>query len=506
MTIKNASITKSKQPHAKKRAAAAVSLAVSLSLLLLCAPVSALADDSAAQAGTTATSAPAAQSVNIVLDGVYVTTDIAPYIDGNNRAMIPVQVIGDSIGAKTDWESATKTVTVHETSGGTIELQIGSPTLVVKENGEEKSIIMDTVAVIGDGHTFVPLRFIAEALNLSVGWDAGTHTVFLVAPGSGSYKFTDESVTVDAGAGYPLGGTLSIPDGTPEPYPCVVLVSGSGANDRDETIYTNKPFRDIAVYLASKGIAVLRYDKRTYAYGAKMLQEFGKGATVEEEYIQDAVAAAEFVKSDPRIDSDRVYILGHSEGGMLAPRIDASGGDFAGIVIMAGSPRNLEDIWYDQIFAQAQLFEGTENYDLAMEQVAQIKQGFDSIKAMSDDEAKSTSMNDIVGPTLGGNVSAYYYKEMSKHPAAGYISGTAKPFLVLQGMSDTQISPTVDFKAYEDLFAGCANAELKTYDGLTHLFITATPDDVVGNPKIYTTPGHVDTQVLADIASWVDAN
>jgi len=504
--MKNVSFTQSRQTTAKKRAAVAATLAVSLLLLLLCAPLSALAADSAAQTAVAITSAPAAQSVNIVLDGVAVTSDVAPYIDGNDHVMAPVKVICDSIGAKTDWESATQTVTIQETTGGTVELQIGSPTLTVKENGEEKSIIMDTAPAIIDGRTFVPLRFIAEALNLSAGWGADTHTVFLVTPGSGSYKFTDESVTIDAGAGYPLGGTLSIPDGVTGPCPCVVLVSGSGPNDRDETIYTNKPFRDIAVYLASKGIAVLRYDKRTYSYGAKMVQELGIGITVEQEYIQDAVAAAELVKSDPRIDSDRVYILGHSEGGMLAPRIDASGGDFAGIIIMAGSMRNLEDIMYDQIMAQAQLYEGTEYYDLAMAQVAQIKQGFDSIKAMSDDEAKSTNMNDIVGPALGGSVSAYYYKEMSEHPAAGYINDTAKPFLVLQGMSDIQVYPNVDFKAYEDLFAGRANAELKTYDGLTHLFITATPDDVVGNPNVYTTPGHVDTQVLADIASWVGAN
>ena len=491
-----------------KKCAAAVSIALSLSALLLCAPIAAAADDGATQGIVAPAPIAAAQSVSVVLDGLAVVSDAAPYIDGNGRTMVPESLIGGSLGAQTDWDAAAQTVTI-QTDSKTIALRIGSPTLTVDENGAETSVAMDTAAVVSSDHIFVPLRFIAEALGLGINWDGVTQTVFLTTPAADApaITVTNEDVTIDAGVGYPLGGTLSIPDGAPGPYPCVVLVSGSGPNDRDETINTNKPFKDIADYLASKGIAVLRYDKRSYTHGAKMMQEFGGGVSVEQEYIQDAAAASDLMKADPRIDPKRVYILGHSEGGMLAPRIDAEGGDFAGIIIMAGSPRNLEDIRYDQLMAEVQLaYAGTDNYDLAMSQMAQVRQIYDSIKSMTDDQAKSTNVNDLLGPALGDGVWAYYYKEMADHPAAGYIADTAKPFLIMQGMSDIQIYPSVDFKAYQDLFAGRSNATLKTYNGLTHLFMPATDNDVVGNPNMYTAPEHVDPQVLADIASWVSAN
>ncbi|MCL2352774.1 MAG: stalk domain-containing protein [Firmicutes bacterium] len=502
----------SRRKSLKRRAAALISLALSFSMLPAFAPAAVSAEDGRA-AAVSAEAGAAAPALRVLLDGAPVNSDAAPYIDANNRAMIPVRVIGEALGAKVDWDEASKTVIISKASGGTVSLQIGGRVLTVAENGGEILLEMDTAAVISSGRTFVPVRFIAQALGLTVGWDAGARTVSLSsqAPAAApdvtspsAITVTEESVTVDAGAGYPLGGTLSIPKGAQEPYPCVVLVSGSGPNDRDETINSDKPFKDIADYLASKGIAALRYDKRTKTYGAKMIKELGGSLSVNEEYVEDAVAASKLAKADPRIDASRVFIAGHSEGGMLAPRIEAAGGDFAGIIIMAGSPRNLDDIMYDQLMAQAELYKGTADYDLAMAQMAKIRQGFDSIKAMTDEEAKNTDMSTILGG-LGGGASAYYFKEMDDRPAAGYIAKIDKPFLIMQGMSDIQIYPEVDFKAYKELFDGRANAVFKSYDGLTHLFMTATENDTVGNPKAYTTPEHVDAQVLRDIADWINA-
>jgi len=321
--------------------------------------------------------------------------------------------------------------------------------------------------------------------------------------------FTSENITVGAGTGYPLDGILTMPDGASagNKCPAAVLVQGSGPSDMDETINSDKPFKDIAEYLSSNGIAVIRYNKRTYTYGAKMVQELGADLTVEQETIQDALLATQIVKSDPRIDADKVFLLGHSLGGMLAPRIDAEGGDYAGLIIMAGSLRSLEDITYDQLMARVQLqYKGTDNYDLAMSQMADIKLFLDSIKSMTDDEAKNTQMNDHLGAALGGGVSAYYYKDMDDHPAAAYIADMTKPMLIMQGLSDIQIYPDVDFKGYQDLLSARDNVAFKTYDGLTHLFMQATENDTVGNQNAYTTPEHVDAQVLQDIADWVNAN
>lgn len=149
----------------------------------------------------------------------------------------------------------------------------------------------------------------------------------------------NEKIIIGRGTKYPLNGILSLPDKRSSKVPAVVLVHGSDPADMDESIGANKPFRDISEALPAKGIAVLRYDKRTKIYGKQMLKESLGNVTVEIETIEDAILAAKLFKNDGRIDPDKVYILGHSLGGMLAPRIDAEGGDFAGIIICAGSPQ-----------------------------------------------------------------------------------------------------------------------------------------------------------------------
>ena len=117
-----------------------------------------------------------------------------------------------------------------------------------------------------------------------------------------------------------LGGTLLIPSGK-GPFPGVVLVHGPGPNDRDESIYATRLFRDLAEALASRGIAVLRYDKRTKVYGEKMSQT---GYTLQQETVEDAVLAVAFLRAQPEIR--KVFLVAHSLGGYAAPRIAAKDG------------------------------------------------------------------------------------------------------------------------------------------------------------------------------------
>jgi dienelactone hydrolase len=156
----------------------------------------------------------------------------------------------------------------------------------------------------------------------------------------------NEKIVIGAETKYPLNGILAIPEATTGLFPAVVLVHGSGPSNMDEKIGNVTPFKDLAEGLSARGIAVLRYDKRTFVYGKQMRNDIG--LSVKEETIEDAILAADFLRSDPRIHSSKVFILGHSMGGMLAPRIDVEGGNFAGIIIMAGSPRKLEEIIMDQ--------------------------------------------------------------------------------------------------------------------------------------------------------------
>src|SRR6266851_4980147 len=144
-----------------------------------------------------------------------------------------------------------------------------------------------------------------------------------------------------------LPGTLSLPQGD-GPFAAVLLVHGSGPSDRDETIPPNKPFRDLAWGLASQGIAVLRYEKRTKVYAAQLGNERDT-LTVKEEVIDDTLEAVALLRERPEIDAQQIFVLGHSLGGYLAPRLGAADPQIRGLIILAGSARPLEDLILDQM-------------------------------------------------------------------------------------------------------------------------------------------------------------
>jgi len=173
-----------------------------------------------------------------------------------------------------------------------------------------------------------------------------------------SSSFEEQPVTVGQEP-LKLRGTLTLPKGrnageTPARqggWPAAVLVQGSGPTDQDENIGPNKPFKDLAWGLASKRVAVLRYNKRTFQYPASFKGQF----TVEEETIADARAGVALLAARPEIDPHRIFIVGHSLGAMLAPRIAKEDSQIAGIVIMAGNTRPLEDLIVEQVKYQASL-------------------------------------------------------------------------------------------------------------------------------------------------------
>ena len=156
-----------------------------------------------------------------------------------------------------------------------------------------------------------------------------------------------EKIVVGAGTEYPLNGLMTLPSDLSKPVPAVVMVHGSGASNMDEKVLKLTPFKDLAEGLARHGAASLRYDKRTFVHARRMIRN--KHLTVKEETIEDALLAVQMLKRDPRIDHDRVYILGHSMGAMLAPRIDAEGADVKGLIMMAGTPYRLEEIVLRQL-------------------------------------------------------------------------------------------------------------------------------------------------------------
>ena len=304
-----------------------------------------------------------------------------------------------------------------------------------------------------------------------------------------------ENIIVGKGTNYPLHGLLTLPDDTTKPVPAVVFVHGSGASNRDEKVGKLTPFKDLAEGLAAHGIASVRYDKRSFAYGRKMLKE--KNITVKEETIEDAVRATQLLRKDGRIDRNRIFIVGHSMGGMLAPRIDAQGGNYCGLILMAGSPYKLEDI----ILRQNQQAMGGLNKLLqwiAAVQVKKLKKTFAGLYDLTDEEAKKRK--------FAGGTTLYYFKEMGEHPAPGFLKLTRKPLLILQGEKDFQASAAVDFTGYQTLLEGHDNATFKLYPGLNHAFVPALSDDINKARKEYAEERHIGEEVIGDIARWILEN
>jgi len=307
---------------------------------------------------------------------------------------------------------------------------------------------------------------------------------------------TSESVTIGSGTEWELAGRLTLPRERNGTIPAVVLVHGSGPQDMDQTIFDNKPFREIAEFLSSNGIAVIRYNKRTLTHGVRMYEMQESGLTVWHETIEDAILATEILKSDPRIDENRVYILGHSLGGMLAPRIHAMGGDYAGLILFAGSPRFLLDIMKEQQLAVIEAMDYGEEKDELLREMEDLDNSIEAYLALSDEEAKSTLMQRIQLPV-------YYFKDLYENPVAMYLNNITEPILVMHPDDDVQVLTDVDFAMYKELLAGRDNVTFKLYPGLNHLFMPSTGRGISEILDEYRIRSSIDSQVLTDIVEWI---
>ncbi len=300
-------------------------------------------------------------------------------------------------------------------------------------------------------------------------------------------SFRKSDVTVGSGE-WKLPGTLTIPWGV-EKAPAVVLVHGSGPNDRDETIGPNKPFRDIAEGLSSKGIAVLRYDKRTKVHATQMLNMLNS-LTVKEETIDDALAAVALLRQTPGIDTNRIFVLGHSLGATLIPRIGKEDPEIAGFIVMAGITRPLEDVIVEQF---------SYIYSLKGEPSADEKAQLDTLKAQAA-LVKSASLKVDTPPTrLPLNMPARYWLDLRNYKPAEMAKGLAQPMLIMQGLRDYQVT-MADFDGWKNALSGRTNVEFKTYPAANHLFIDGEGKIT---PEEYGRPGHVSEKVISDIADWI---
>jgi dienelactone hydrolase len=304
--------------------------------------------------------------------------------------------------------------------------------------------------------------------------------------------FHEVDVTVQAGD-WKMPGTLTLPNGK-GPFPAVVLVHGSGPEDQDETIGGNKPFKDLAWGLASRSVAVLRYVKRTKQYGAQSLQP-GVPFTVKQETTEDAEAAVALLAARPEIDHRRIFVLGHSLGGMLAPRIALADKQVAGIIIAAGTAQPLANVIVQQLKYLASLPGG--NSDEMKKQVEAAE------RAKAEIEGPSLKPDSTVS-VLGIQIPGSYFLDLRDYHPAEVAAQLQIPILVLQGGRDYQVT-SQDYDLWKAALARDPRATFKFYPGLTHLFMTGKGSGQA-SPSDYSVVGHVSDEVVQDIAQWVQSN
>ncbi len=302
-------------------------------------------------------------------------------------------------------------------------------------------------------------------------------------------SFNEAEVTVGSGE-WALPGTLSLPNGA-GPFPAVVLVHGSGPNDRDETLGPNKPFRDLAWGLASQGIAVLRYEKRTKAHAKKFTPEVISRLTTQDEVIDDALLAVRLLRQTPQIDSSRIYVLGHSLGATMAPRIGQQDPGIAGLIILGGMTRRFEDTILDQY---------THIFNVSGAITDEHKAELEELRAkVARVKAPSFSAETPAKDLPLGIPPAYWFDLRDYHPDLVAKSLAMRVF-VLQGGRDYQVTVDGDFPAWQKALENKANATVKLYPALYHLFIAG---EGPSTPEEYFVEGHVSEEVIQDIARWI---
>jgi dienelactone hydrolase len=286
-----------------------------------------------------------------------------------------------------------------------------------------------------------------------------------------------------------LPGTLTIPAGE-GPFPAVVLVHGSGPHDRDETIGPNKPFKDLACGLASKGIAVLRYEKRTKQYASNVSGEMDT-FTLKEEVVDDAVEAVAYLRQADKIDPDRIFVLGHSLGASSAPRIAETAfqttGEYpAGLIMMAPNARPVTDLILEQYGYLAEL-----DGHISLEEAAQLDEVRKEVTKIREGAIQP-------GETVLGAGKAYW-DDLLAYDQVAAARNLSLPVLILQGERDYQVT-TEDFRIWQTELGEAANVTLKALPGLNHLFMLGegTP-----SPEEYAVPGNVHETVVMAITEWV---
>lgn len=308
-------------------------------------------------------------------------------------------------------------------------------------------------------------------------------------------RFREYEVVVDGGPAS-VSGTMTLPHGLARirnrrrrwgrGVPGVVLLGGGGPFDRDGTAGPNKPLKDLAWGLASHGIAVVRFDKVTFTRADEMN---ARGFTLADEYVPHAAKAVEMLAARRGVDPKRIFVLGHSAGGKVAPRVAEAAPSVAGLVILAGDAAPMH-----------------ESAVRVARHVAALNPGPEADAALAEFEETAASAADpeldpkTPADRLPFGLPAAFWLGLRTYDQVGTAAALQKPMFFAQGGRDYQVTAEHDLALWKAGLRGRQDVEFHEYRADDHLFF---PGSEPATPASYQVAQHVDAELIADIAAWI---
>lgn len=313
--------------------------------------------------------------------------------------------------------------------------------------------------------------------------------VYAVPSYADANLYNEKNITFAADSTMPINGILTVPASIAK-APLVIIVPAAGPTDMDG-IFRSKPYKDISVGLASNGIAVFRYNKRSLNYGFNVMQYklYGIKYTPELDVLFDLYAAIDKLKQDPNIDSNKIYLLGHGEGAYLAPYIASQKPIVKGIIMMGANANHPLEMMNDQ-------------NDYLIKILPHKKQEFDELRERSEIVLKHKVKENTPYTILPYDLQASYWLWVNEYNQVKVAKKLSIPIFIMQGGRDYQVDKK-NFFVWQKKLSKKKNATFKLYPKMNHIMHEGEGESTYSE---YGIMRHIPFEVINDIQNWLHQN